>query len=63
MNSENWIILAAFAIAALMAYKPVMFIPNEKHRSPSFIRALRYIGMSVAIVIAIWFILTLTLKR
>lgn len=63
MNSEYWVILAAFVIAALMAYKPVMFIPNEKHRTTGLVRALRYIGWSVAIVIGLWFIMTFTLKR
>ena len=63
MNSEYWVIVAAFVIAALMAYKPVMFIPNEKHRTNGMVRALRYIGASVAIVITLWLILNLTLKR
>ena len=56
MNSELFVIFAAIAIALLMAVKPEMFILNAEKRTPQFVRAIKYIGMSVAIVLLTWFL-------
>ena len=53
MNSP-WIVVLALVIAVFMGTKPEMCIPNPKHRTPTFIRAIKYIGLSVSIVILVW---------
>ncbi|MCR5576897.1 MAG: hypothetical protein K6F56_07805 [Oscillospiraceae bacterium] len=42
-----------------MAYKPEMFIPNPKHRTPRFVAALKSIGTVVAGVLIVWLFLNL----
>ncbi len=59
MNSQYWIIFAAILLACLMAYKPEMFIPNPKHRTPRFVAALKSIGTVVAGVLIVWLFLNL----
>ncbi len=59
MNSQILVVVAALVIALTMAIKPEMCIPNPKHRTPSFIHGIKYIGMSVAIVLAIWLAATI----
>ena len=59
MNSQLIVILLALAIALLMAFKPEMFVPNPDHRTPRFVRGLKYVGMSVSIVLLIGTVLTL----
>lgn len=49
--SEIIVVLAAIFIALLMVVKPEMFVLNEKHRTPKFVRSIKFIGMSVAIVL------------
>ncbi len=58
MKSQFLVILIALAVALVMAIKPEMFIPNPKHRTPSFIRGIKYIGMSVSLVFIIWLIIS-----
>lgn len=58
MNSELFVIFAAVAIALLMAVKPEMFILSEAKRTPKFIKAIKSIGMAVAIVLLTWFLAT-----
>lgn len=58
MNSELFVIFAAIAIALLMAVKPEMFILNEEKRTPKFVKVIKSIGMSVAIVLLTWFLAT-----
>ena len=53
--SELIVVFAAILIAMLMAIKPEMFVLNEKRRTPKFIKAIRYIGLSVAIVLLAMF--------
>ena len=54
MNHQTWVVVLAAAIALIMAIKPEMCIPNPKHRTKTFIHGIKYIGMSVAIVLLIW---------
>ena len=54
MNSQYWVIILAFVIALVMALKPEMCIPNPDHRTPNFVRAIKYIGMTIALMLAIW---------
>lgn len=56
--SELIVIFAAIAISLLMAIKPEMFILNEKRRTPDFVKAIKYIGMSVCIVLLAMFAAT-----
>lgn len=49
--SELFVVFAAVLIAMLMVVKPEMFVLNEKRRTKNFIKAIRAIGMSVAIVL------------
>lgn len=56
--SEFIVIFAAVAIALIMVVKPEMFVFNEAHRTPRFLKSLRAIGMSVAIVLLAMFIAT-----
>ena len=53
--SELIVVFAAIAIAMLMTIKPEMFVLNEKRRTPKFIKSIRAIGMSVAIVLLAMF--------
>ena len=53
--SELVVVLIAIALSLLMAIKPEMFVLNEKHRSPSFVKAIKYIGISVSIVLLAMF--------
>ena len=53
--SELVVVLIAIALSLLMAIKPEMFVLNEKHRSPSFLRSIKYIGISVSIVLLAMF--------
>jgi hypothetical protein len=48
--SELFIVIVAIAIAMLMTIKPEMFVLNKSH-GPKFVKSIRYIGMSVAIVL------------
>ena len=59
MHSQYWIIFAAILLAGLMAYKPEMFIPNPRHRTPRFVAALKSIGTVVAAVLLIWLFMDL----
>ncbi len=59
MDKQPFVIAAAFAIALFMAYKPEMCIPNPKHRTPIFTRAIRNVGISVAVVLLVWLIITI----
>ncbi len=63
MNSELWVVIAAIVVALLMAIKPEMFILNPDHRSFRMVRAIKRIGMSVAIVLLLWLSLTLIYHR
>lgn len=54
MDSQYWVIILAFVIALIMAIKPEMFIPNPDHRKPNFVKTVKYIGMTVALMVAIW---------
>ncbi len=54
MDSQIWIVILALVIALIMAIKPEMCIPNPKHRTPSFIHGIKYIGISVSIVLLLW---------
>ena len=56
--SELIVIFAAIAISLLMAIKPEMFILNEKRRTTDFVKAIKYIGMSVCIVLLAMFAAT-----
>lgn len=56
--SELIVIFAAIAISLLMVIKPEMFILNEKRRTPGFVKAIKYIGMSVCIVLLAMFAAT-----
>jgi len=49
--SEIVIVIVAIVVALLMAIKPEMFILNEEHRSPKLVRGIKYIGVSVSIVL------------
>lgn len=49
--SELFVVFAAIAVSLIMAIKPEMFVFNESHRSPKFIRSIKYIGISVCIVL------------
>ena len=59
MNSEFWVVVLALVLALAMAIKPELFILNPKHKSWRLERGIRYIGMSVSIVFAIWIVITL----
>ena len=54
MNHQTWVVVLAAVIALIMASTPEMCIPNPKHRTKTFIHGIKYIGMSVAIVLLIW---------
>ena len=54
--SEIVVVLVAIVIALMMAVKPEMFILNESHRSPRLIRSIKYIGISVCIVLLAMFL-------
>ena len=63
MDPQNLVIIVAIVLALAMAVKPVWFIPNPNHRSRRMERSIRYIGMSVAIVLTAWFVVTLVHMR
>ena len=63
MDSQLWVVIAAFVIALVMAFKPEMFIINPDHRSFRMIRAVKLIGMSVSIMLLVWFVVSLLLHR
>lgn len=63
MDSQYLVIIFAIVLALAMALKPDWFIPNPKHRSKGMVRIIRYIGMSVAIVLVAWFAATLIRLR
>ena len=54
MNSQPVVVVIALIIALLMAIKPEMFVINPAHRTPKFIRSIKYIGMAVSIVFLVW---------
>ena len=56
--SEIVVVLVAIIIALLMAIKPEMFVLAEERRTPKFIRGIKYIGVSVSIVLLAMFALT-----
>ena len=56
--SEIIVVLVAIVIALLMAIKPEMFILDEARRTPKFVRSIKYIGISVAIVLLAMFATT-----
>ena len=56
--SEIIVIVVAFIAAIVMAIKPEMFVINPEHRTPKFVRAIKYIGISVCIVLSAMFIAT-----
>ena len=49
--SEIIVVIVAFIAAIIMAIKPEMFVINPEHRTPKFVRSIKFIGMSVAIVL------------
>ena len=53
--SELIVVFTAIAIALIMTIKPEMFVFNEARRTPKFIKSIRAIGMSVAIVLLAMF--------
>ncbi len=53
--SEIIVVCVAIIVAMLMAFKPEMFILDEKRRTPRLVKAFRFIGMSVAIVLLAMF--------
>ncbi|MBQ7050173.1 MAG: hypothetical protein IJN87_06025 [Firmicutes bacterium] len=53
--SEIIVVAVAIVIALIMAIKPEMFVLNEARRTPKFIKSIRAIGMSVAIVLLAMF--------
>ena len=59
MNSQFWIIIVALVVALIMAIKPEMFILNPDHRTKTFTRSIKYVGMSVSFVLIIWSFITL----
>ena len=63
MNSQPVVVVIALIIALLMAIKPEMFIINPAHRTPSFTRAIKYIGMAVSIVFLVWMFFNLFAGR
>ena len=63
MDSQLWVVFMAIAIALLMAIKPEMFLLNPDHRSFRMVRAVKRIGMAVAIVLLLWLSLTLIYHR
>ena len=54
--SELFVVFVAIAVAVLMAIKPEMFVLDEKRRTPKFLKAIKSIGMSVAIVLLAMFV-------
>ena len=63
MDSQLWVVIAALVIALIMAFKPEMFIINPEHRSFRMVRAVKLIGMSVSIMLLVWFVISLILHR
>ena len=59
MDSQLWVVFAAIAVALLMAIKPEMFLINPDHRGFRMVRAVKRIGMAVAIVLLVWLGITL----
>ena len=53
--SEIIVVLVAIVLALIMAIKPEMFVLSEERRTPKFLKAIRSIGMSVAIVLLAMF--------
>lgn len=53
--SELLVVIVAVIISLLMSFKPEMFVLNEAHRSPELVKAIKYIGMSVSIVLLAMF--------
>ena len=53
--SEIIVVAVAIVIALIMAIKPEMFVLSEARRTPKFIKSIRAIGMSVAIVLLAMF--------
>lgn len=53
--SEIIVVLVAIVVALLMVVKPEMFVLNERHRTPKFIKSIKFIGMAVAIVLLAMF--------
>lgn len=58
METNKLIVFIAIFLALILAVKPEFIVLNENHRIPSLMKALRYIGMSVAIVLSVWFFST-----
>lgn len=54
--SEIIVVVVAFVVAFVMAFKPEMFVINPEHRTPKFVRSIKYIGISVCIVLSAMFI-------
>ena len=54
--SEIIVVVVAFVAAFLMAFKPEMFVIHPEHRTPKFVRSIKYIGISVCIVLSAMFI-------
>ena len=53
--SEIIVVAVAIVVALIMAVKPEMFVLSEARRSPKFLQSIRFIGMSVAIVLLAMF--------
>lgn len=53
--SELIVVFVAVAVALIMAFKPEMFVLSEARRTPRFLKSIRFIGMSVAIVLLAMF--------
>jgi len=53
--SEIIVVAVAIIVALIMTIKPEMFVLNEAHRTPNFLKSIRFIGMSVAIVLLAMF--------
>ena len=58
MNSEVLVIYAALFLALFMSFKPGLFIVNPKHRNPRVEHTIKYIGISVGLVLAVWILIS-----
>ncbi len=58
MDSQSIVVFMALIVALVMAFKPEMFILNPDHRTPSFVRSIKYIGMAVSLVFLVWLLIS-----